>query len=503
MKKLFQTLLFVIISLLAHSQEFQVYNNGLIYSEGTMNKLQFIVDSLNLKFKRCDLNKKYYSLKQGKGHYIWIEGASAKKALNDLYNKIPLTSFLQKYKTADLDSGLMIREYEFENEDGEKITSYRSETADNNNDNEIELKENANDRFSGKTGNWVYIYSKATKYSKENIEIFYLTDPPVKKEIPVKYSKMILYTDCLIDTAENVFLKTAKASGVRFYENNDEEEKDHPAFTAFQNYIQGNTEKILERYHIDTAAENLWFIEDSLVKRFVKDTLSQKQKFKNLLAAAVEEVLKNNITTNDAFEYYTAEYYSQKDALTMKRNRRVIGGCSMDISPRIHAMKIAVLSAQSTSWEVFLRAHLDIMNDRFERVSDGSYAWGARETYIKELEELNIDVQDLILGICFRISNPSQNHYFGDISRLGRALAETKNRTDLENKILNMIQDTELDDYNRLLMHYLFLNYTYHLPNKDDRMHNLDKLEIADKYLPDHLRSGIKINRKNFEKEDS
>ncbi|MBK7243510.1 MAG: hypothetical protein IPH98_06560 [Saprospiraceae bacterium] len=72
------------------------------------------------------------------------------------------------------------------------------------------------------------------------------------------------------------------------------------------------------------------------------------------------------------------------------------------------------------------------MNDRFDRKSDGSYAWGQRNTYIKELEELNINVPDLILGILFRIENPASNHYFGSIGRVGRALSETKNRNEIE-----------------------------------------------------------------------
>ena len=198
------------------------------------------------------------------------------------------------------------------------------------------------------------------------------------------------------------------------------------------------------------------------------------------------------------FEYYTAEYYSKKDALTMKRNRIVVGFCSQDDGPRVHAMNIAVLSAESISWEVFLRAHLDIMNDRFERVSDGSYAWGKRNTYIREIEELNIDMQELLLGISLRLSNPSENHYYGSISRLGRALSETKDRQKLEETILKMIKDEKLDDYNRLLMHYLFLNYTYYLPNQSERKLNLEKLESADKTLPVYLYSKIKINKKNF-----
>jgi hypothetical protein len=182
----------------------------------------------------------------------------------------------------------------------------------------------------------------------------------------------------------------------------------------------------------------------------------------------------------------------------MKRNRIVVGQCSQDDGPRIHAMNIAVLSAESTSWEVFLRAHLDIMNNRFERASDGSYAWGRRNTYIREIEELDIDMQELLLGISLRISNPSENHYYGSIGRLGRALSETTNRRQLEETILAMIQDEKLDDYNRLLMHYLFLNYTYYLPEKKDRERNLQELEQADKTLPVYLRSKIKINTKNF-----
>ena len=50
----------------------------------------------------------------------------------------------------------------------------------------------------------------------------------------------------------------------------------------------------------------------------------------------------------------------------------------MDNSPRIHALNIAKLSAETINWEVFLRAHLDIMKDKFERMSDGSYAFGGR-----------------------------------------------------------------------------------------------------------------------------
>ncbi len=54
-------------SLLAYSQEveFKIHNNGLIYDEPTMARLGVIVDSLNLKFRSCDLSHPYYSFEQG------------------------------------------------------------------------------------------------------------------------------------------------------------------------------------------------------------------------------------------------------------------------------------------------------------------------------------------------------------------------------------------------------------------------------------------------------
>ena len=183
--------------------------------------------------------------------------------------------------------------------------------------------------------------------------------------------------------------------------------------------------------------------------------------------------------------------------LEIHRNRRVVGFCSQDDSPRIHAMRIAILSAETANWEIFLRSHLDIMNDRFDRMSDASYARVRRKTYIQELEELDINVIDLILGISLRISNPAENHYFGNIQRIGKALAETKEREELERLLLSMIEDEELDDFNRIISYSIFLNYTYHLEDDTQRAISLKRLAISIDKLPDYLKNKIdlKINK--------
>lgn len=177
-----------------------------------------------------------------------------------------------------------------------------------------------------------------------------------------------------------------------------------------------------------------------------------------------------------------------------------MGMCSQDQSPRLHALNIAMLSAETVNWETFLRAHLNIMNDRFERMTDGSYAYGRRKTYIRELEELNIDVNDLMFGISLVSSTTADKHYQGNIGRLGRAIAETKNREVLEEAMLDAIKDSTLDTYNRFRMFNLYENYTYYLSDKNLRLANFDKMKAVATSLPSCLSNRIKLKKEIYEK---
>jgi hypothetical protein len=144
-----------------------------------------------------------------------------------------------------------------------------------------------------------------------------------------------------------------------------------------------------------------------------------------------------------------------------------MGSCSQDSRPREHARDIAILAAQAHSWDIFLRAHLDIMNDRFERATDGSYAWEARKTYLKELEELNLNIVDLMLGLTLRAQNVAGNHYYGTIWRMGWALTESKEKALFEEKAMAMMKDNSLDEFNRGLIFLLYKTYINYLDEKE------------------------------------
>lgn len=395
--------LFCTISAYCQDGEFKVYPNGLIYSEQTMGKLSHIVDSLNLKFKTCNFNTVFFSKSQVIGHIIKVDKGSIKEAKKDMENQISFDDFLKKYPKASVQRNILILKSKYKNYKKQDIVEI--EHFDLKSDDEFSMESEDVSLYQKDFSNkWIFEHSKKTSYSDESLTAFYFPNNFSSVPIPQKYSQMIGYSDCLIDTTATKFKDNLKDGWVELPQN----------WTA----------------------------------------LSESEKAK---------------------------------LLDKMRSTRVIGGCSMDSRPREHAINIALLSAETFNWEVFLKSHLDIMNDRFERMSDGSYAWDQRNTYIKELEELNINVIDLILGISFRIENPASNHYYGSIGRVGRALSETKNRNEIEQAMLSIISDSELDYYNRLLFYFLFKNYNYYIKDETIKKENDEKLAKAVATLPDYF----------------
>ena len=201
--------------------------------------------------------------------------------------------------------------------------------------------------------------------------------------------------------------------------------------------------KKLEEHDRDSAY-NAYFKSYALWDSLRLINLDQKMKespgWVELLTDAADEVLATG-QPDERLEFYASQYLSKELALKLMRNRKVVGTCSQDQSPRFHAVNICKLAAETTKWDIFLRSHLDIMNDRFERASDGSYAWAGRKTYLKELEALDIPAVDLLIGTSLQVSNVSDNHYNSSIHRTGRALSDASDKDALEQRLVTMISD--------------------------------------------------------------
>ena len=290
---------------LAQSGEFKTHPNGLIYSKNTMHKLAYIVDSLNLKFKSCDVNKTFFSKYQTVGHIVKLSKGNIKQAKNDIDNNISLEDFKAKYPGATIEENVLVVRFSYTNYKDVPVVEFSEINLEGDYGFDIRIDKQIEKYNGKKVPRWVFEYYKRSEYREESIKAFFFPGEFKSQPLTENYARMIGYADCLIDTTATKFNDNIKSGWVHLPEN--------------------------------------W-------------TALSKRKQQNLLEKM--------------------------------RKTRVVGTCSMDSRPREHAINIAMLSAETTHWEVFLRAHLDIMNDRFERVSDGSYAWAGRKTYIKELEEL-------------------------------------------------------------------------------------------------------------------
>lgn len=469
-------------SCLSQSTEFDSSPNGLIYSDITIKQLRTIVDSLNLKFKVCGLNRTYLSKHQAKAHYVSLKKENVQEAIQDFGTGITYEDFIRKYPHAQTDRELLIVQFRYKNYEDKDIVEFRNVAPGT--EHQLKFESNISNYDKPLKGKWIFKFHDKSSYSQESVDAFFFSEELSPQPMPVEYAAMIQYTDCMIDTSTTVFYDRARKSGIRH------KTEMSPALKKFMNYIHRSTDKPEYPENGKEKQEDEYWekyqIWDSLRISRIDRLQARDPQFKKLLDNAVKDALINGGAGSE-FEEYTERYHSKKAALELKRNRIVVGTCSMDNSPRMHAFDIAVLSAETTNWEVFLRSHLDIMNDRFQRSSDGSYAWAGRQTYIRELEILDINVSDLLLGISLRISNAGENHYYGNIQRLGRALAETSNSEEIETKMLKMISDNQLDNYNRIIMYYLFRHYNYNLQSEERKAGNTKKLQEAIKTLPDYL----------------
>jgi hypothetical protein len=471
-------LLLVVADYTYGQSEFKTYSNGLIYDEHTMHRLGIIVDSLNVRFRSCDLSHPYFSKMQGMGVFVELP---SKKAREQVRKGITLDEFSKLFPD-NVKKRIWVVKSRYENYEGKRIIEYAS-LPGNGERHEIEVNDNAShDKAKG----WII--------SPDGEEAVWL-DGLTSIELPMNYARLVQYVDCMVDTTTEIFFPQAKGRVLQEVSNNSKAAdflqwveslpgKAKPDYPDYEKTDKADIDSLITSYY---KRQNEW---DSLrITNLDKVMARSAYRLSVLMEATDEGIEKGN--SDPRLEFYVERYVSKEKALQLKRGRRVVGFCSMDQSPRYHAMSICKLSAETAQWDIFLRSHLDVMNDRFERQSDGSYAWAGRKTYLKELEELDIHAVDLLIGTSLRVENVSENHYWGSINRVGRALSDASDKPALESRLLAMIHDDKLDIYNRLLIAYLFDHYAYNLEDEQEKEVAIKKLKSALLKAPASIQSAF------------
>lgn len=494
-------LVFVAVAATAQEGKQKETNNGLIYSTGTIARLKTIADSLNVRYKVCDLLKLYQSVPQGRAVFVAMGEQDLIDARKDIDAGISIEAFENKYPAARIEKDLLVTKHRYKTYGNEDRVQFAGVSFTDSYGDYLVFDKDLEQYGTITPGRWVYEYYQLSDKSKTILKAFYFPEGLKVYRLAAPYSRMVQYTDCMVDTSTEVFYKDAYHQRFQFV--SPDEKPEPTAFSRFMDYVHLKSEKPLfpetAKNETDSACQakcelynkeyDKWY-----AGRFeITDVLNQKDKtFRKLFADAKAEAMTTN-TGNDEFEEYVGRYISKTSALELKRKRVAVGACSEDDSPRYHAFNITLLAAETARWDVFLRAHLDIMNDNFERAAETNVAKARRSTYIKELEVLDINVLELLLGSSLRVSDAAEGHYWGDIGRIGKALAETDKPLIFEAKIERMLRDNALDDYNRVLMYFVWHSYLVCLSEKASIDRNAKALQKAISILPPYLSRQITL----------
>ncbi|MCB1042814.1 MAG: hypothetical protein KDC35_07735 [Acidobacteria bacterium] len=390
--------------------EFKTYENGYIYADQTMWQLREIADRRQKNFQVCQTEASCTALSQGAADVYVFTGntKTLDKVIQIIRADSSRTSLSDQRQVNEFFSNVPIarwgNNYQFI---GESELPYNFHPDEQN-------------------GSWLW------ERIGSRLVIVRLTETLQAPQIPERYTHLIRYVDCMIDPTGTL---APDAEPMNY------DEPPSPQYDALISYLDAAVKAGDEKETFLTRTEKL----------------AGHSEFIVLLKAAAEETISQH-RLRSQLEQAVESHLGPKWALSMKRSYIVTGGCSQDRAPRYHAQSIARLSAESNEWDVFMQAHLSLLNDWFPRNSDASYAQARRGTYLAELDALNIDVLPLTLGMTFVVES-DDHHYFGNTERLGRAFANHPDRFAFEDQVLAIIDDDELDAMNRVRFANLYLNY--------------------------------------------
>ena len=165
-------------------------------------------------------------------------------------------------------------------------------------------------------------------------------------------------------------------------------------------------------------------------------------------------------------------------------------------SEGIYTRDIAILAAETGNWDLFLRAHLQILNEETYNSTQDYFGVEVQYSHVRELEALGIEVHELMLGCWLAVQNPAPNRVFLYLNQLGVGLTEMQDRDQIEWQLLNLVTNESLDVYNRVLVLQIFFQYNDALVLTDPQRAaiNQEKLANAVKSLPEELASQVRIN---------
>ncbi|WP_335964670.1 hypothetical protein [Galbibacter sp. PAP.153] len=477
--KLLISLFIYFINLSLFSQDFNI--------DPYIEKLNKKVDSINSSFK-TDEGEPFYSLPQTTGHYFELKTDNPDIFIKQLLKTTDFNTLIKTYKNLRTDFDLLIVKSSYEafdyksKKDVIKI-DFNTYSIGNSQDKTISFTET--DFKNKEFKNIIYKYTPKSNYAKKGyIRGFYLLKDFNSQSIPQKYNNYIAYTDKYVNPSFNLFYNS--------------EFTDRPSFHKFEVTIIDSLmtyfEKVTNKptYDQDNFEESMDAIYEWEEKRpLLNDSLKLYDKHYNKLLKEAIEYAKDSSVYNRDLIMLADTLINNKIALNLARNNQVAGSCSFDNSPNIQLMEMTILSAAIPNWDAFIHSSLSLLNDYTYRVANSSIASDERNTYINNLEKLNFDIVQLLLGSSYKIGNPKKGHYFSSSNKIGKAFANASkmNRQKFEDELFSILINTDIDTFNTLHFYNILKNYEYYLNKKDIQLDN--RFLLVTKDFPYSIKSRI------------
>jgi hypothetical protein len=286
--------------------------------------------------------------------------------------------------------------------------------------------------------------------------------------------------------------------------NNDNIDKEVLEFDGFWFSGYLNQKMIVNDKYFDVSVKGKWITIQNQTKMigyyFIDEFESKVIPAEYLKMIQYSEIISKNDTNvifknakeksiSLSIKYRTFSLEKKKELLFKFRNRYVVGNCGFDGRPTSHLLNIARLSAETSNWNIFLKSNLSLI---FSNHSNSFYDF--QKEILSDLELININIPYLTIGLGMRINYNTDNYLkdFNNGNRFKYPVLFSKKSKDIKLKLLQMIQDKNLDLYNRLAMYTIFLNSIYLIENKTEKEEDKNLLQQAIKSLPNSVISRLK-----------
>ncbi len=437
-------------------------SNILFGQDGDASFPKYVLDSLHQLYQskvqtynNCKTEDLYFSLRNTTGS-LYYNASAQKSAFAQDYAQMSKDSLLQMYPKTKVISEVFVVEM---NQQTHKDYYTYAVFINGEWQNYKAVKSIDKPTFAAASG---HIKGKQGVHYYESI--LYFDQPWNYQKLDAEFADLISYAQCLVNAEIPIFLN-----------HPSDQHKDEKSARQLIQYI----DSLASLHYIDSTnwhkhkRRNAWINNYATKDKYVINA------YKTLIGKPHNEFIH---PTLEKLAYQLEDF---KGILSFHRNHPITGSCSMDERPILQLEKIAKSAALNMDWDLFIKAHLDLINNRFSAFAYSSYGVANREAPAKSLESI-FDPTALFLGTILQYHQSYPKQYISNRFQIAKSLLLLSHREQAIEWLIDMSTSSGLDLYNRLCI-FDMLNY----------MHKIDPSSIHSSILKS-IRAQLPANQETI-----